>query len=318
MLSGAVDVHSHFLPPAYRDFLERAGYETVDGGAPVPAWSPETAIDVMDRLGVAHSVLSICSPFLGHGAGTAEAGLAQSLNDYAANLHVRHGDRFSGFAILPMHDVDATVAEASRALDELKLAGVVLPTNVDGRYLGHPDFIPLLELLSGRGAVAFIHPTSPCCLDVIGLGLPGPMIKFPFDTVRTLTSLIFSQSLQRVSGIQFIVPYLGGPLPVLAHRIAAIGSAKYMGDRARAAEDTLAFLGRLWFDTAGLARKTQFSALRDFAHVSRILFGTDFPFAPLPRIQLLGDVFSSLDLTGAERYAVERGNAATLFSHPSS
>ena len=35
-----IDVHAHFLPPVYREALKDAGLKTLDGGIPVPGWSP--------------------------------------------------------------------------------------------------------------------------------------------------------------------------------------------------------------------------------------------------------------------------------------
>jgi len=66
----------------------------------------------------------------------------------------RHYDlvRLGAFAALPMPDVDASLTEIKRALDDLKLAGIGFLTNYGGHYLGDPRFTPLLEEL---------HPARP-------------------------------------------------------------------------------------------------------------------------------------------------------------
>src|SRR5688500_6570832 len=57
--TGTIDVHAHFLPPVYRDALATAGLKTVDGGMPVPEWSPERALAIMDELGISGALLSV-------------------------------------------------------------------------------------------------------------------------------------------------------------------------------------------------------------------------------------------------------------------
>jgi hypothetical protein len=55
---GAIDMHAHFLPPAYRDALAEAELWMI-GGLPVPEWSPELALAFMDAHGIASQALSI-------------------------------------------------------------------------------------------------------------------------------------------------------------------------------------------------------------------------------------------------------------------
>jgi hypothetical protein len=45
---GRIDVHAHFLPPCYLEALKAAGLETLDGGFPIPQWSGEAALAMMD------------------------------------------------------------------------------------------------------------------------------------------------------------------------------------------------------------------------------------------------------------------------------
>jgi len=59
----AIDVHAHYLPPAYRDALERGGHRHLDGnaGGP-PSWEVSEHLEVMDESGIRSSMLSISSP----------------------------------------------------------------------------------------------------------------------------------------------------------------------------------------------------------------------------------------------------------------
>ena len=46
-----IDVHNHIIPKQYLAGLEKAGIDT-SGGIPYPEWSPQIALDVMDRNGI--------------------------------------------------------------------------------------------------------------------------------------------------------------------------------------------------------------------------------------------------------------------------
>ena len=59
---GKIDVHAHYLPAAYREALVDAGHDQPDGFPRIPTWSAREHVAVMDRLGIAASLLSISSP----------------------------------------------------------------------------------------------------------------------------------------------------------------------------------------------------------------------------------------------------------------
>ncbi|HVH06393.1 MAG TPA: amidohydrolase family protein [Myxococcota bacterium] len=309
-----IDVHAHFLPPVYRDALRDAGLRTLDGGIPVPDWTPERALAVMDENGIAGALLSISSPHVGFADPATAVKLCRSVNDEAAALRARHPTRFGAYAILPLADVSASLAELERALDELGLDGVALPTHAEGRYLGDARLAPLLEALDEREVTVFVHPTSPPCFEAFGLELPAPMIEFPFDTTRTAASLLFSGALARHPRIRFILPHAGGTLPFLAPRIAAVGALPALGSRAVPPAEAMQAFARFHYDTALSALPAQIAALRALAPVSQILYGTDYPFVPAERVRLLESSFAALPFTDEERAQVRRGNAARLFA----
>jgi predicted TIM-barrel fold metal-dependent hydrolase len=313
-MTSTIDVHAHFLPPAYQAALQSAGLKTLDGGIPVPDWSPERALGLMDEIGVAGAILSVSSPHVSFVAPDEAKTLCRQVNDYAADLCQRHPQRFGAYAILPLRDIDASLAELRRGLDELGLDGAALPTNVGGLYLGDPTFEPLLEALDARGATVFVHPTSPACFECFGLGLPAPMIEFPFDTTRTVASLLFSGAFERYPQIRFILPHGGGTLPLLATRIALVGSAFGAGSRTRPAAETLEALARLHYDTALASAPHQIAALRAIAPISQILYGTDFPFAREAVVRAAEQQFQALPFTAEERDLVRAGNARGLFT----
>lgn len=120
---GLIDVHAHCLPSSYKTALAEAGLMSLDGGFPIPDWSPQAAIDVMNRGGIDSMVLSASSRsvhFLEHK--NERVAFARRLNDGIADIVAEHPGRFGGLATLPLPHVDACVVELRRALGRTLLA----------------------------------------------------------------------------------------------------------------------------------------------------------------------------------------------------
>ncbi|MER6530540.1 amidohydrolase family protein [Streptomyces sp. NPDC001508] len=172
-----IDVHAHFLPKRYRTAYHHLGTPGPDGLAAWPDWSVGRALGTMDELGVELAILSISSPGVHVGDDRAATVLALGVNEDGAALAARHPDRFGFFASLPLPDVDSALDEIAYALDQLGAEGVVLLSNYHGTYLFDPRFRPVLDELDRRGAVVFLHPTSPPCWEQTAFGQPRSLIE---------------------------------------------------------------------------------------------------------------------------------------------
>lgn len=306
-----VDVHAHYLPPAYYTALRDAGITMLDGGIPVPKWRIEDSLAMMDRNGIATQMLSVSSPSVYPFAADKAVAVARAVNDEGAAYAAAHPTRFGLFATLPLDDIVASVAEIDHAFDKLGADGVVLMTNARGVYLGAKSLDPVFDALNARKAVVFLHPTSPACFEALAMGRPAPMIEFPFDTTRAATNLVFSGTTQRCPDIKFILPHAGGTLPFLVQRIVG-------GNRLSAAPmdpaTALAEMRRFYCDTAGAANVHAVPALRQLIPVSQILFGSDYPFTPEAGVErFVAFLDSSALFTGEDRIAIARANAEKLF-----
>ncbi|MEU9399781.1 amidohydrolase family protein [Streptomyces sp. NPDC048242] len=144
--------YARLVPGRARHELRRLGQ---------PAWSPESAIAMMDAQGIATGVMSVTSPGVHLGDDADARDLARAVNEYGAEVVKDNPDRFGHFASIPLPDIDAAVAEAVYALDVLGADGVVLMSNAHGKYLGDADFEPLWAELDRRSANVFVHPAQP-------------------------------------------------------------------------------------------------------------------------------------------------------------
>jgi predicted TIM-barrel fold metal-dependent hydrolase len=157
MTTAKIDVHFHVIPPFYRDAVYAAGTGPAIGR--YPEWSPDLAIDILDRHDIATAMTSVAQPGVGFLEQRAALAMARRCNDYAAELIARSRARFGAFGLVPMHDIDDAVAACRYCLEELRFAGVCLFASYGETFLGDPRFDPVMRYLNDRGAIVFVHPT---------------------------------------------------------------------------------------------------------------------------------------------------------------
>lgn len=319
--SKRVDVHAHHLAPAYLDALHNSGVNSI-GGIPIPEWSPELALGFMDAHGIAVQMLSVSDPGVSFVSAADAPGLAQACNDYVAGVVRAHSKRFGAFAVLPLQDVDAARAEVTRSLDTLKLDGIGLLSSSEGRYLGDPAFEPLLAEFDKREAWVFVHPTVADD-DRPSYGIPNFIAEYPFDTTRTIISLIFNGVFTRHPNIRWHFAHAGGTIPMLRLRLTALaGAAKAFGpalglpsgSSILTAKSPERALRKSFFDTALVADEPSLAAAKETAGAGQIVFGSDWPFASIlygPK----GDPQPTLSrvFSADKRHAIDRLNARREF-----
>ncbi|WNE94106.1 amidohydrolase family protein [Streptomyces luomodiensis] len=280
---GYLDVHAHFVTDSYVRQARAAGHELPDGVPAWPTWSATAHLELMDRCAIETAMLSISSPGIHFGDDTAARRLAREVNEAGAETVREHPGRFGLFASLPLPDVDGALEEIAYAYDDLNADGVILETNTHGNYLGNGDLEPVWAELDRRGAVVFLHPTSPVCWERSALGRPRPMIEFIFDTARSVTDLLMAGTLERHRDLTVIVPHCGGALPVLADRIDGFMNM-FMPPRPES-PTAVEQLGRLYYDLAGPALPRQLPALLGLAGTDRLLYGSDHCWTPAAAVQ---------------------------------
>jgi predicted TIM-barrel fold metal-dependent hydrolase len=303
-----IDVHHHIVPPVYTRALAQLGIETTNG-APFPPWDAAKSIDAMDRNGIQTAITSISSPGIYFGDTRFTTDLARRCNAFSAELVAGHPARFGGYAVLPLPDLDAALNELAHALDDLKLDGVVLLSNVGGTYVGAPEFDELYAELDRRRAVVFIHPTAPFNGQYPRMSMPPSFFEFMFDTTRAVANLVQHNTLGRYPNIRFVVAHAGGAAPYLTWKMAL--TARVSGYDGR---NVIPLLQRLYYDTALSTSDSPLGLLADLAGTDHILFGSDFPFAPefvMASCRYELDHFDAFDAEG--RAMIHATNALRLF-----
>jgi len=236
------------------------------------------------------------------------------INESAAEIIADHPTRFGALAYLPQYDIDAAAAEAVHALDALGLDGISLNPSSDNRYLGAPEYDPLMAELGRRRAVVLLHPTAPPFFDELGLAIRSSVIEYVFETTRAIANLILSGTIERHPEIRWITAHAGGAAPYIAARLAEQGERFDPAVRERAPEGVIAYMKTLYYGTAQATSLYTLRALTELVDPSRIVFGTDLPISPPSLIEESDAVLADFDgFTAQDLQAIQAGNARTLF-----
>lgn len=277
-----IDVHAHALLPIWLQAAARARGQTsgtlMIAGMPAPDWSPQAQLAVMDRHGIAASVLSwpSATSFL---RGEPARRLARDMNEQLAEIVARHPGRFGAFAVLPLDDMDAAIAEMAYALDVLGMDGVSSSTHVDGIYLGDARYDTWFAEMDRRGCTLFVHPTTPRGFDLVGMGLNASILEFMFDSTRMATHMVVSGAKARFPGVKMICTHGGGTVPYLVSRVSVLAPhfAMLEGRSIPSAEELIAGYASFHYDLTASTSAAQQDAMRQLVPASQLMMGFDYP-----------------------------------------
>jgi aminocarboxymuconate-semialdehyde decarboxylase len=235
---------------------------------------------------------------------------ARGLNDLYVDLHTRHARRFAAFIGLPLPHVDAALSELERGLQLPGVVGVGLGCSVLGKPLDDAAFDPVFAELNRRKTVVFVHP--------VGAG-GGPnsedfsltwMLASRFEDTIAMARLILSGLTLRYPDIRFIIPHLGGTMPLFLQRMDNVAERDGWRDKYSADLMPRDLARRFWFDTVN----EQHSALRcacETFGADRLLLGTDWPMLPPEKLKHFVDYVAEA-LPGGDAERILDVNASEL------
>ena len=297
-----IDIHTHILPKEWPDLKEKYGYggwihldhhktgcarmmkdETFFREVDANLWDSGVRLDECRDQGVDVQVLSTVPVMFSYWAKADDAlDLSKLLNDHIAAVVDEFPHRFVGLGTIPLQDPEKAISELERCA-ELKLTGVQIGSNVNGKNLSEDELFSVFEAASDLRMAVFVHPW-----DMMGESnmqkywLPW-LVGMPAETSRAICSMIFGGVLEKLPDLRVAFAHGGGAFPVTVGRVqhgfevrpdlCAIDNNVNPKD----------FLGKFWVDSL-VHDPDALDFLIKKVGVEKIALGTDYPF-PLGELE---------------------------------
>ena len=278
-----VDVHAHYFPPAYTELLLRIGGRSLPEAArpltarPMRQDNPSSLLTRLQQMDEAEVQMQVLSPAASPPYADTEAdavAAARLLNDSYAALAQQYPGRFAAFVSLPLPHIDASLREMERGLDQLGMLGVAMTCSCFDRSTAEAEFEPLYEEMHRRGTVLNYHP--------IQNGLCSPLINDYRFTVSVGASLedsaivlhlIARRIAARYPRIQYVVPHLGGIIPMLLQRLDNQAPSQHPD----LPEPPSLTARRFYYDTVGHGSQAALLCAWQAFGADHLVAGSDYP-----------------------------------------
>jgi aminocarboxymuconate-semialdehyde decarboxylase len=323
------DLHTHYYPAAYfekiRDLPSEFSFDKSPSGQTIikyrgarffgvtpPMTDVAKRLEDMDRVGIDVEVVSLSTPNVFFTDAEHQPEIARMTNDAYAELIARHPARFKGFASIPMDAPEAALTELHRAINELKLNGVILLSNIGGKPLTSPEYRPFFEEANRMKLCILLHPMLPANTEPFREYVLGPIVGFMFDTTLAVARMCFDGMLREFPDIRWIVGHLGGAVPYLMERMDN-GWRDFPECRAQIDELPSSYLKRLYYDTVNF-NPHMLNMVREMIGADRMVLGSDYPHL-LGSIERAVSSIESLDIPDDEKQRIFEGTALSILNN---
>ena len=245
-------------------------------------------IEEMDRFGVDMHLLGITGP--GVQAFDAKLGteLAIIANDTLAAAIERHPTRFAGLAAVAPQDPQAAAREIDRAINTLKLGGVIINSHTHGEFLDDPKFWPIFEAAVANDAPVYLHPTFPADSMIepySHYGMMGALWGFGADTSLHAVRMIMGGVFDAFPTLKIVLGHMGEAVPFWLGRldnrynnILRRGGLEPLGMKKLERLPSEYFRANFWMTTSGMMTNPPLQFCIDMFGPERVLFAIDYPY----------------------------------------
>jgi len=239
-------------------------------------------IALMDRNDITTAVLSTSM-----GVEDLEASVAidltKKINDSIYAATQKYPGRFLGSAALPVWDVNASVKELERCVNELGFVSWHTHSNYGKLTCEAEQFLPIWEAAADLGIYVYLHPTLPAYAEIAGYAdfgytLSAPGLGFTADTMLTTMKIICSGMLDKVPKTKLMLGHFGEAIPFLLeridNRIAFLPNPLIKNQR----KPSDYFRDNIWTTTSGNMSAAAYRCTRDVLGIEKIIYASDYPY----------------------------------------
>lgn len=320
--SVVIDCQSHLFVPEIVSLMEKRKQDPVvykKGGESFVQMGPwsrrimpthmdvDAKIAAMDANGITMTALSINDPGP-EWFGDSGPAVARIANDFIAAAMKRYPKRLLGLCVLPLQNMDAALVELDRCTRTLGMKGILLYTNLAGKYPDEPEFRPLFARAVELDIPIFLHPAKPVTSEIVKDYEMISSLGNMFDDTIALNRIIMSGILDQYPRLKLVCPHLGGTLPYMIGRIDHQTQVLKRGPK-YLTKPPSQYLKQVYLDIVSpLPLAIRFAY--DFMGPDKLVFGSDHPWVE-PKLIL--DSFHSLRLPAQDENKILGTNARALF-----
>ncbi len=232
----------------------------------------------MEETGVTMQVLSTIPVLFNYWA-KAKDGLETSrfFNDHIAETVAKEPARFIGIGTVPLQDVDLAIKEMERCVNELKMPGLEIGSNINGKNLSDAEFFPFYEAAEKSGCALFVHPWEMMGeKEMQKYWLPW-LVGMPAETSRAICSMIFGGVFENFPELRVAFAHGGGSFPFTLGRIAHGFNVRPDLVAINNKVNPKEYLGKFWLDSL-VHDEDALNYLLKLVGEDHICLGSDYPF----------------------------------------
>ncbi|HUC82696.1 MAG TPA: amidohydrolase family protein [Flavisolibacter sp.] len=307
-----IDIHTHIMPEKMPNWVAKFGYgefihlehrsckacmmkgDKVFREVEDNCFREDVRLVEMNDTGVDVQVLSTIPVLFNYWAAPKDAlETSRFFNDHIAEVAAKESKRFIGIGTVPLQDVSLSIREMERCMQELKMPGLEIGTNVNGKNLSDPEFLPFYEAAEKLNCALFIHPWEMMGeKDMQKYWLPW-LVGMPAETTRAICSLIFGGVFEKFPRLRVAFAHGGGSFPYTVGRIEHGFQVRPDLVQIDNNVNPRDYFGKFWVDSLVHDEKA-FQFLRETVSDDKICLGSDYPF-PLGE-HLPGELIESMNL----------------------
>jgi predicted TIM-barrel fold metal-dependent hydrolase len=331
MNSIILDAYAHISPPKYTEFI-REKYPVMYNnmlGPCVPLYDMDTRFRIMDKFPEVVQVLTIGPvPPIEHFANEQQSvELAKMANDEMAELCHKYREKFiTAIALLPMNNIDAALDETDRAIKELGFRGAYVHSNINGKPLDAPEFLPLWEKMSKYDLPVYIHPWRPpefsdyATEEESKYNIAGNF-GWPYETTVAMTRIIFGGILDKYPNLKIVTHHCGGMVSFYAGRIYQhYGNQSQRRNLTNITRTPLEYYKMFYNDTAIHGNTPALMLAYDFWGPDKLVFGADLPLGDsywgARSYRATINAINDMEIPDADKKKIFIDNAAKLLRIP--